>query len=229
MPATSDPEILYQDDDLIIVNKPPGLISESPDPREDSLLRRVAALTGRTVTLHHRLDRLTSGCILLSRTARYHRAIARLFETKQVRKEYRVLVEGIWPKGLNRVQNRLAPVGGGRWENRTKEGKAALTTFRMLGTGEGRTLMQALPKTGRTHQIRLHCLHAGHPVVGDALYGDPAQAGPLMLHAHKLSFRHPADGRPIDVEAPFPDYWEGVASIASTARMACARRSSPEP
>ncbi|MEZ5277275.1 MAG: hypothetical protein R3F07_12910 [Opitutaceae bacterium] len=65
-----------------------------------------------------------------------------------------------------------------------------------------------MPKTGRTHQIRLHCLHAGCPVVGDTIYGDPDQTGPLMLHARKLSFRHPADGRTVEVEAPFPDYWD---------------------
>jgi RluA family pseudouridine synthase len=201
-------DILYQDDDLIVVNKPAGLPSESSVAVADSVLARVSAMTGRTAILHHRLDRLTSGCILLGRTARHNRAIALLFEHKQVRKEYAALVEGLWPKGMNRVETLLAPLGGGRWENRKDAGKPAVTTFRVMGTANGRTLLQALPKTGRTHQIRLHCLHAGCPVVGDFVYGDPNQLDPLMLHARKMAFRHPADGRTIEVEAPFPDYWQ---------------------
>ncbi|MEZ5277276.1 MAG: pseudouridine synthase [Opitutaceae bacterium] len=91
-------DLLYQDDDLVVVNKPSGLISESRDPDEDSLVRRVTDWAGRPATLYHRLDRLTTGCILLGRTARFNRAIGLLFENKQVRKEYRAVVEGVWPR-----------------------------------------------------------------------------------------------------------------------------------
>ncbi len=191
-----------------MVNKPPGLISESPDPEADSLHGRMSEFFGRKVVVYHRLDRLTSGCILLGRTARFNRQIAGLFSEKKVRKEYWAVVEGLWPKDLNRVETRIAPTGGGRWENRSDFGKPAVTTFRCLGSVGDRSLLQALPKTGRTHQIRLHCLHAGYPVVGDPLYGPPGTDGPLMLHARKLTFRHPADGRTIEVEAEPPDYWD---------------------
>jgi RluA family pseudouridine synthase len=206
--SKSAPEILYQDDDLVVVNKPPGLISESPDSEADSLLKRMSAYCGREVVLYHRLDRLTSGCILLGRKARFNRQISSLFSEKKIRKEYWAVVEGAWPKDLNRVETRIVPIGNGRWENREDSGKRAVTTFRCLGSAEGRSLVQALPKTGRTHQIRLHCLHAGCPVAGDSLYSPPGTDGPLMLHARKLTFRHPSDGRTIEVEAEPPDYWD---------------------
>jgi len=201
------PDILYQDDDLLVVNKPPGLVSESPGSEADSLLGRLSEFYGRKLILHHRLDRLTSGCILLGRTARFNRQIARLFSEKKIRKEYWALVEGAWPSDRNRVETFIGSVGGGRRENRKDTGKPAVTTFRCLIPSEGRSLVQALPKTGRTHQIRLHCAHVGCPVVGDALYGPPGTTGPLMLHARKLTFRHPGDGRTVDVEAGPPGYW----------------------
>jgi RluA family pseudouridine synthase len=206
--STSTPDILFQDDDLVVVNKPPGLVSESPDPEEDSLLGRMSEFFGRKVVIYHRLDRLTSGCILMGKTARLSRQIAALFSEKRVRKEYRAVVEGVWPKGLNRVETRIAPTGDGRWENRANSGKPAVTTFRCLSSTEDCSLLQALPKTGRTHQVRLHCLHAGCPVVGDPLYGRFRTDGPLMLHAGKLTFRHPVDGRTVGVEAVPPNYWD---------------------
>ncbi|RKX33659.1 MAG: RNA pseudouridine synthase [Verrucomicrobia bacterium] len=210
------PEILYQDDDLIVVNKPPGLTSESPDSKAESLLGRMSDHFGRQLILYHRLDRMTSGCILFGRTARFNRAIAGLFSEKKIRKEYWAVVEGSWPKGLNRVETRIAPLDGGRWENREDSGKPAVTTFRRLSSAEGRTWLQVLPKTGRTHQIRLHCVHAGCPVVGDALYGPPGTKGSLLLHARKLTFRHPADARTIEVEAPLPDYWDEWIRLQTT-------------
>jgi tRNA pseudouridine32 synthase/23S rRNA pseudouridine746 synthase len=207
VPSTPIPEILYQDVDLLVVNKPAGLLTETADPTEDSLLRRVGALLERTPVAYHRLDKDTSGCILFGRTARFNRQIAGLFSEKKVRKEYWAVVEGLWPKDLNRVETRIAPMGDGRWENRENSGKPAVTTFRWMGSTEDRSLVQALPKTGRTHQIRLHCLRAGCPVVGDSLYGRPGTDGPLALHAKKLTFNHPGDGRRLETEAPFPDYW----------------------
>jgi RluA family pseudouridine synthase len=199
--------LLFQDDDLIVVNKPIGLLTESARPGDDSLLRRVEDMIGRTPVAHHRLDRETSGCILFGKTNRYNRQLARLFSEKKVRKEYWVIVEGDWPQGYGRVETFIGSAGDGRWENRVDSGKPAATTFRCLARADGRSLLQALPKTGRTHQIRLHCLHAGCPVVGDTLYGLPGTEGPLMLHARKLTFRHPGDGRNVEVEAPFPDTW----------------------
>ena len=208
MNAELTPDILYRDDDLIVANKPPGLISESPLPEVDSLLRRMSDHEGRRLILYHRLDQWTSGCILLGRTARHNRAVAGLFEGKKVRKEYWAVVEGDWPKNRNRVETRIAPAGNRRWQNRNDSGKPAVTTFRRLGSATGRTWLQVLPKTGRTHQVRLHCSHAGCPVVGDSLYGPPETKGPLMLHARKLTFRHPSDGRTVEVESTPPEYWD---------------------
>lgn len=200
-------EVLFQDDDLMVVNKPTGLMTESARPDDDSLLRQVEAMIDRTPVAHHRLDRDTSGCILFGKTGRFNRQMARLFSEKKIRKEYWVIVEGDWPEGYGRVETFIGSSGRGRWENRIDSGKPAVTTFRSLARSDGRSLLQALPKTGRTHQIRLHCLHAGCPVSGDVLYGPPGTKGPLMLHARKLTFRHPADGQTVEIEAPFPDTW----------------------
>lgn len=202
-------EVLFQDDDLMVVNKPVGLVTESFQPGDDSLLRRLEAELGRTPVAHHRLDKGTSGCILFGTTPRYNRQIARLFSEKKIRKEYWTIVAGDWPQGFGRVETFIGSTEDGRWENRVASGKPAVTTFRCLARTEGRSLLQALPKTGRTHQIRLHCLHAGCPVVGDVLYGPPGTEGPFMLHARKLTFRHPGDGQTIEVEAPFPETWRG--------------------
>ena len=200
-------EILFQDDDLMVVNKPTGLMTESARPEDDTVLRRVEAMIGRTPVAYHRLDKDTSGCILFGKTSRFNRQMATLFSEKKIRKEYWAVVEGDWPPEQNRIETFIGSVGGGRWENREEFGKIAITTFRCLARSEGKSLVQALPKTGRTHQIRLHCLHAGCPVVGDVLYGPPGTERPLMLHARKLTFRHPGEGRTVEVEAPFPNTW----------------------
>jgi len=207
MRVSMEIDIIFQDDDLLVVNKSAGLVTESADPKEDSLLRRVEETIGRTPIAYHRLDRDTSGCILFGRTARFNRPMARLFSEKKIRKEYQAVVEGDWPVGMSRVETLMASAGGGRWENREDYGKLAVTTFRCLQRESGFSLIQALPKTGRTHQIRLHCVHAGCPVMGDMRYGPPGTEGPLMLHARQLTFRHPDDGRSVEVEAAFPDYW----------------------
>jgi len=209
MNPSKELEILYRDDDLIIVNKPAGLVSETADRSEDSVLRRVEEVFQRPVVVYHRLDKDTSGCLLLGRTARHNRAIAALFSGKKIRKEYWAVVYGSWPGGVNRVETCIRPLHPGRWTNHAELGKRSLTTFRCLGRAGDRSWIQALPKTGRPHQIRLHCLQVGCPVVGDRLYGPPGPvSGRLALHARRLSFRHPGGDGMVEVEAPLPPGWE---------------------
>ena len=224
MTSKPTPEILYQDDHLIVANKPAGLVTESAIEGEHSLLQQVGDLIERTPVAYHRLDKETSGCILFGRTARFNREISTLFSEKKIRKEYWAVVEGDWSKDINRVETFITPLGGGRWENRENFGKRAITTFRWLGYADSRSLVQALPKTGRTHQIRLHCLHGGCPVAGDSLYGPPGTDGPLMLHARKLTFRHPSDGRTIETEAEPPGYWDDWLVKAGISRAETLRR-----
>ena len=155
----------------------------------------------------HRLDRETTGIVLFAKNARWNRQWTALFEEKRVRKSYWAAVQGRWPKGLNRVDTLIDSCGDGKWTNSLSAGKPSTTTFRLLGESEGNSCVEALPKTGRTHQIRLHCLKAGHPIVGDTLYGS-SEPRPMMLHASSVRFVHPASGKSIEVEAPLPADWE---------------------
>ena len=201
-------ETLYEDADLIAVNKPAGMLVESALGNELSLLDRLSKALGRKVVSYHRLDRDTSGVVLFGKTARLNREMGLLFAEKRIRKEYWALVEGEWPKGLNRVESRIGPLGNGRWANQDDGGKPALTTFRRLGGFEGVSWIQALPKTGRTHQIRLHCLKAGFPILGDRVYGEEGEF--LALHARRICFRHPKLGKDVAIEARLPDCWDGA-------------------
>ena len=203
-------EILYEDDDLLATNKPRGVLVEGGGEREVDLEVLVGERVGRRVWCCHRLDRLTSGVVLLRKTARFRTELAALFENRQIRKEYWALVEGLWDKRLQKVETRIAPVGGGLWVNVEQRGKPAVSTVQVLGQSEVtcRSWLRLLLKTGRTHQARLHCLRGGCPVVGDPLYGSSSPCGFFGLHARQLSFRHPGSGQPLELVAPVSADWE---------------------
>lgn len=183
-------DILWEDADLLAVNKPSGLLVDSGG-RGDDLVTRTGCFA------FHRLDRETSGIVLLGRSRRYAREITALFEEKRIRKAYLAVVRGEWRD--SRVDLAI-------------EDRPAVTTFRRLALGsfegEAASLIEALPKTGRTHQIRIHAAHVGHPILGDAKYGvaDGARAAGHALHAHRLDFRHPASGETISVRS-VPSEW----------------------
>jgi 23S rRNA pseudouridine955/2504/2580 synthase len=191
-------DILWEDADLLAVNKPAGLLVDSGG-RGDDLVTRMGCFA------FHRLDRETSGIVLLGRSRRYAREITALFEEKRIRKAYLAVVRGEWRE--SRVDLAI-------------EDRPAVTTFRRLAlgsfAGEAASLIEALPKTGRTHQIRIHAAHVGHPILGDAKYGvgdappaevgDGASAPGHALHAHRLDFRHPASGETISVKSS-PHEW----------------------
>lgn len=203
-------DILYEDDDLLVVNKPSGLLSESNGGTEESMLDRVTRYIGRRAIGYHRIDRHTSGCLIFGKTARFNKQIARIFQEKKIRKEYWALVVGEWPKGRNRVETFIGPCGGGRFANVDATiGKKSITTFRVLARLEGMTWMQCLPKTGRTHQIRLHCLAAGCAILGDEVYGSPANVS-LALHARSIQMPHPSGEGRLSVSADSPSDWQGL-------------------
>lgn len=156
----------------------------------------------------HRLDRDTSGLILLARDAGTHRALSAAFAERRVRKTYLARVEGLpvarggWiDQPLARLASRpprygVVPVAGG--------GKPALTRWRLLERGPCSSLVVLQPHTGRSHQLRVHLAALGHPVLGDPLYGDPAAAPRLQLHAAGLRFRHPVTGEPLRLRSWCP-------------------------
>ncbi len=205
-------EILFEDDDLVAANKPSGLLSEGGGDREADLERVVTALVGRRALCCHRLDRLTSGVLLLRKNARFRAGLARAFEERKIRKEYWLLVKGLWDRRIQRVESQIAPVGGGLWKNVESGGKEAVSSFQLLGScsTSGISWLRGLPKTGRTHQLRLHALKAGCPVLGDPFYGEKREDDLFGLHARRLCIRHPGTGKDLDLLAEPPDSWKAL-------------------
>lgn len=154
----------------------------------------------------HRIDRDTSGLVLFAKNSRWNREFSEMFEKKRIRKEYWAIVNGNWDPSRNKVETKIHRTSQGGWETHPELGKKAKTTFRVLGKNDTHTWLQALPKTGRTHQIRLHCLEGSCPIVGDRFYSDD-HGNPLLLHAHSLRFLHPAGTGEIRLKADVPPYW----------------------
>ncbi|MCW5890454.1 MAG: RluA family pseudouridine synthase [bacterium] len=189
--------VVHQDMDVIVVDKPPGILS-APTPESDRT-NLVSLLSRRTqppepVFLVHRIDRPTSGLLVFARSALANRALGEAFRTHDVEREYVAVVCGAVPDALATID---APLGGRR----------AVTHLAVAGRlGTVATVLRCRLETGRTHQIRLHCRGAGHPVLGDA---DVAVAGGpepprLALHAAVLGFRHPRSGEPLRFTSPLP-------------------------
>lgn len=227
--TTAAAAVLYEDEDLLVLNKPSGLLSEGGADRESDLEQVARAHTGRATWCCHRLDRLTSGVVLLRKTNRFNVALGDLFARHRARKLYWAIVDGAWDARINKVETQLAPLADrpGVWANVTTGGKPAVSTFRVLGrtapngAAPARTWLGVLLKTGRTHQARLHCLHAGCPVIGDPVYGrgsDPAPSGFFGLHARELRFRHPGTGAELSLAAEPPAVWSPVLDTLRTPR-----------
>ena len=185
---------IYQDQHLIIVNKPEGMKTHGNQPDEIALLNHVSAYVGQTCYVVHRLDKETSGLVLFAKNPFILPILNRLLEKKEISREYWALVDRkIEAKelvfrdeiGRNRHDRRKRVVD-------PKNGQYAETQVTRLKQFQNKTsLVQCRLKTGRTHQIRVHLAHHGHPILGDPLYNPHSKVSRLMLHAFKLSFVHP--------------------------------------
>lgn len=214
-------QILYEDEDLIIVDKPPGLpTQQTVDAARDSLFAVVRRFLSKRdgidepyVGVHHRLDRDTSGIVLFTKSRRVNAAVAELFSKHLVVKIYQALTAPAAGK-LERewtIRNRLGKIGSNAKRSRygavASVGDPAETSFRVLGEYPSGLWIEATPKTGRTHQIRAHLSERGLPVLGDDLYGgaaakDAVPAPRLMLHAAELAFPHPVTRQPVRIQSP---------------------------
>jgi len=225
-PAGIEPEpipldLLYEDRDLLVVNKPSGLVVHPGAGRRrgtlvNALLHHVAGLSAvggvERPGIVHRLDRETSGCLVVAKTDLAHQRLSRQFEARQVKKTYLALVHG----SVKATEGRITlPVGRDQRERkrmgvRTRKGRETETVFRVVRSAPEWSLVEVMPTTGRTHQIRVHLAAMGHPVVGDKLYGgrgerkSPWKAGRHLLHAWKLVFTHPRTGALVESTAPLP-------------------------
>ena len=195
-------DILYEDDSLIFVNKPPGLVVQRAHDLAEPVLYEMVAAHTSPLFLLQRLDRGTSGVIFFSKRAEVNAKITRQFETKRIRKRYLALVEGELSEKqiIDAPLARIGPIKFGVRE----EGKRAVTEVEPLAHSPDGTLIDVILHTGRTHQIRAHLASIGHALVGDWLYGERNDTRP-MLHAAQLAMTHPQTNEPLSVSAPLPD------------------------
>ena len=212
-------EILYEDEDLIAVDKPAGLVVH-PAPGHESgtlvnaILYHCPDLKGvggvKRPGIVHRLDKNTSGIILVAKNDRSHRYLQQQFKERTIAKTYLALLIGQLESRQGKID---APIGRDpRHRKRmaivpTAKGRDAITEFEVEAYYGTATLISAHPLTGRTHQIRVHLASMGHPVVGDVIYGprrDTYKLGRHFLHAHKLQFHRPSDGDELTLRSPLP-------------------------
>ncbi len=207
-------DILYSDDDLIAVNKPAGLVVHAGAGNHsgtlvNALLHHFQLLSkvggDERPGIVHRLDRDTSGVLLVARTDAAHRNLAAQFAARTVEKTYIALVHGSPPRDTGAIDTKITrdPVRRTRMTARLDEGRTAHTEYRVLRRLDKFTLLEVRIGTGRTHQIRVHLASIGYPVAGDRLYGAlEAGMGRFFLHAHRIRFNSPSTGAPLTLEAP---------------------------
>lgn len=220
--ATLADAILHEDRDLLVLNKPAGMAVHGGSGISFGVIEVLRALRpDGTLELAHRLDRETSGCLIVAKRRPALRKLHAAFREGLVEKRYLALVVGRWTRGTTTVNAALKrnQVQGGERIVRVDEagGKAASSRFKVIDTYTDATLMEVTIDTGRTHQIRVHAAHLGHPVAGDEKYGDEAANKRLrevglkrmFLHASALSLPHP-NGDPLAVSAPLDDELRAV-------------------
>ena len=204
-------QALYEDEHLIIVNKPEGMKTHANQPDEIALLNHVSTYIGKTCYVVHRLDKETSGALVFAKNPFVLPVLNRLLEDKKIQRDYWALILGNLPKKQLVYKDKL---GRDRHDRRKRivdprKGLYAETHVTSLKTFKRTSLVNCQLQTGRTHQIRVHLSHHGHPIVGDPLY-NPERAPRLMLHAHRLRLTHPFTLEKIQVEAPSPSFEKGL-------------------
>ncbi len=211
-------DVLFEDNDLIVINKPAGLVVHPGAGHREHTL--VNALLSHCPTLSgiggkerpgivHRLDKDTSGCLVVAKNDATHRELSRQFAERIVEKIYLALVAGKLCKQTGVIEEKVGrhPAHRQRMSVASPRGRAAKTEYRVIRTGDKASLIECRLHSGRTHQVRVHLHHLGHPVLGDKVYASrlakdfPRQ----MLHAWKLGFRHLGSGEWKNFEAPLPD------------------------
>lgn len=225
-------DLLFEDDDLLVLNKPPGLVVHPAAGHADgtlvnALLHHCAGnLSGiggvARPGIVHRIDRDTSGCLVVAKNDTAHRALQAAFAARRVDKRYHCLLCGDIQPPLGELRGRIArhPVHRKRMTVTEGPGREALTTYHRIARLQGASWVEARIHTGRTHQVRVHFQDLGFPLVGDLVYGERANrrlatgtgwtAPRQMLHARTLAFAHPRSGRTLAFEAPLPGDFRDV-------------------
>lgn len=232
-------QFLHEDEDLLVLDKAAGMVVHpAPGNRGgtlvNALLHRLGSLPGERARpgLVHRLDKETSGCLVVAKHEEALRSLQAAFKSRRVEKVYLALVHGAPPgeRTLRTLHGRH-PRDRKRFTAKVQVGRAAVTHYRVLQQFEGAALLEVRLETGRTHQIRVHLSESGYPLLVDALYGGLKQKAPerirqaqealgrLGLHAQRLSFPHPRSGEILSVEAPLPlDFQRALAVLRAPTR-----------
>ena len=216
--------VVYEDNDIIVVNKPKGMVVHPANGNPDgTLVNAILAMCKESLSgiggelrpgIVHRLDKDTSGLIIIAKNDKAHINMSEQIKNRLVTKKYIALVRGVLPDDEATIDMPIARSKKDRKKMAVdKDGKEAVTHFKVLKRYSKYTLIEVKIDTGRTHQIRVHMSHIGYPVVGDMVYSNGKNEFGVegqMLHAKSLEFNHPITGKKMHLEAPLPEYFEEV-------------------
>ena len=218
-------EIIYEDNDIIVVNKPKGMVVHPGNGNsEGTLVNAIMAICKDSLSgiggeirpgIVHRLDKDTSGLLIVAKNDKAHVNISEQIKNHEVKKTYIALVRGIIKENEATID---MPIGRSNSDRKkmavTKNGKNAITHIKVLKRYDNKyTLLEINIETGRTHQIRVHLSHIGYPIIGDYIYSNGKNEFGVVgqcLHAKRLEFKHPTSGKKIILEAPLPEYFENI-------------------
>lgn len=223
-------EILYEDDDIIVVNKPKGLVvhpaNGNPDGTLVNALMKICkgSLSGIGGEIRpgivHRLDKDTSGVLIVAKNDKAHLNLCEQIKNRKVKKTYLALTRGVIKENEATIN---MPIGRSTTDRKkmavVKNGKEAITHFKVLERYPNNTYLEINLETGRTHQIRVHLSQIGYPIVGDMIYSNGKNDFGVvgqMLHAWKIKFTHPITGKEMEIEAPLPKYFEKIVEALET-------------
>lgn len=199
-------DILYEDEHLIIVNKPEGMKTHGNTADEIALQNHVAAAINQNVFVVHRLDQATSGAVLFAKNQFVLPILGKMFEENKIHREYLALVAGHLLEETFTINQ---AIGQNRHEKNkriiSKNGQKAITHVQLIQNFTDKSLVKCILDTGRTHQIRVHLSSLGHPIIGDALYGQKSTSR-LMLHAESIIIPHPFTNQLLNISAPSPSF-----------------------
>jgi 23S rRNA pseudouridine1911/1915/1917 synthase len=224
-PSDISIDILYEDDSLLVINKQPGIpVHPSPGHNTDTIVNALLHYFGKTGTLSsiggelrpgivHRLDKDTSGVLLIAKNDTAHERISLSFTQRQVSKTYEAFVKGVVQPTIGVIDEPIARSVKHRKKFTVSEhGREAVTHYRVIDSQHETSWLNLTPKTGRTHQIRVHLTHIGHPIIGDPIYARKAhQAEYIALFAKELTVTHPMSGELVTFLAPYPAHFIELA------------------
>ena len=218
-------DIVYQDGDIAIINKYSGMVVHPAHGHYsgtlvNAILFQIKYLSGINGEMRpgivHRLDKDTSGLIIVAKNDKAHTKLTEMFKNKEIKKTYLAIVKGKVSKETGRIETNIGRDEKDRKKMSVsrdeKKGKLAITTYKVIDSNEGYSLLDVNIETGRTHQIRVHMKHIGYPILGDIVYGRPDnKIMRQMLHAYKLEFKHPITSEEMVLEAQLPkDFVEAL-------------------